>query len=264
MLTRVLTLAAVMWLEAIRKKDVYVLLILLGGMLMAVVSLDAFGLGGVARHVIDTGLLLTWIFGWILAVTVSSRELPREETRGTVFPLLAKPIARRDLIVGKWLGAWSVVCTAVLACYLLVLAVVLLKGGRLHGPTLAQGFLLHGAGLGIMCAMGLLFSTRLNADAAATLTFTVTAASYLLVPRVPELLLHTRGAAGGLLLALYHALPHLELFDLRRRIVHDYGPAQAGVVAGVLLYALATVALLLLLTWLAYRNKRFARHSLAS
>ena len=166
-MTRILSIARTVWLEMLRKKDAYVLLILLGALLVILVSLNVFGLGGVVRYVADTGFLMAWLFGWILAVNISSRQLPQEETGGTIFPLLAKPITRIELIMGKWLGATGTVCLAVLAFYCLVAAVVTGRGGALDPLVLIQGYALHAVALAVMSAIALTFSTRMNHDAAA-------------------------------------------------------------------------------------------------
>ena len=44
-MTRILTLAWLVWLEMIRRKDIYVLLILLTAFLVTLMTLDLFGLG---------------------------------------------------------------------------------------------------------------------------------------------------------------------------------------------------------------------------
>ncbi len=111
-MTRVWILARIVWLEMLRKKDIYVLFILLAALLVAMISLDVYGLGQVSGYVKEIGLLGAWILGWILAINTSVRQLPQEENRGTVFPLLAKPVSRFELVLGKWLGAWVVVCAA--------------------------------------------------------------------------------------------------------------------------------------------------------
>ena len=97
---RILTIASVVWIELLRRKDVYVLFILLLAFLMILMSLNVFGLGGLVVYVKEIGLLLTWLFSWILAVNISSRLLPQEETQRTIFPLLAKPISRAEIVVG--------------------------------------------------------------------------------------------------------------------------------------------------------------------
>ncbi|NQT92844.1 MAG: ABC transporter permease subunit [Lentisphaerae bacterium] len=263
-MTRILVIAQTVWLQMLGRKDVYVLLILLGATLVTLVSIDMFGLGGAVRYVADIGLLLAWLFGWILSVHVASRELPTEESRGTLFPLLAKPVTRLQLLVGKWLGAWTAVAGGLLSFYCLIMLTVLMRGQLLDPTALLQGYLLHAGALAVIAAIAILFSTRLNHDAAASMTYVLTAASFAVVPRVPEFVARESGFHAHALLFLYNVLPHFEVFDMRKRIVHDYGPAPWGVFFLVLLYAALFVSLFLALAWLAYHRKRFARGKLMS
>ena len=256
---RCLVIARMVWLELLRRKDLYVLLILLGGLLLALLSLNVFGLGGMVRYVKDAGLLLAWLFSWILAISVASRQLPQEETRRTIYALLAKPLTRGELLFGKWLGAWSVVCAATSLFYLLIALVVAARGGRFEPLTLAQTGLLHALSLGLLTALALALSTRVTQGAAAALAYVGALASYLIVPQVPVFLAAETGLRANGLLLLYYALPHLELFDLRQRAVHDWGPVPGALIAGLVLYGLAWIALLLLLGWLGFRRKRFNR-----
>jgi len=246
----------------VRRKDAYVLVVLLATLLVVLVSLDIFGLGGTARYALDAGLLMAWIFGWILAISTTSRQLPQEETRGTIFTLLAKPVTRFDLVLGKFIGSWTIACAATASFYLLVAAVTVARGGHVDVEALLQGFLLHAAALGVMCGIALLFSARLHGDAAAALSFVVTAASFLVVPRVPEFMVGHGGAGALGLMLVYHVLPHFEVFDMRVRIVHDFGPADWGMVGLALAYGAVLMACLVLLAWLAVRRKRFSRSAL--
>jgi ABC-type transport system involved in multi-copper enzyme maturation permease subunit len=256
------TIAFTLWLEVLRRKDLYVLIILLGALLVALVSLNIFGLGGTVRYVQDLGLLMAWLFGWILAVNVSSRQLPQEETRGTIFPLLAKPVNRMELVLGKWLGSWTIVVVATMMFYGLLVLVVLAKGGRFDTITLIEGFLLHCAALSVITAIGIAFSTRMNHDAAASISYVLTGASFLVVPRVPEFLAQERGITAFVLTLVYNALPHFEVLDMRKRIVHDGGPAAWNVFLIAMAYAAVLTAFFLLAAWLAYRRKRFSRAEL--
>ncbi|MBM4143145.1 MAG: hypothetical protein FJ225_06100 [Lentisphaerae bacterium] len=256
---RWLVIAWAVWLEVIRRKDVYVLLVLLGTLLAVVLSLNVFGLGGTSRYALDVGLLLAWVFGWILAVTVASRQLPDEEERGTVFTLLAKPVTRFDLVMGKYAGSWSVVAAATASFYLLAAGVTAARGGRVDFAALLQAVLLHAVALGVMCGLGLWFSARLHGDAAAALAFVVTAAAFLVVPRAPEFMTRQTGLAAAGLMLLYHLLPHFEVFDMRRRVVHDFGPAAWTDVGLIAAYGFALCACLALLAWTAFRRRRFSR-----
>jgi ABC-type transport system involved in multi-copper enzyme maturation permease subunit len=262
-MTRIFTIALTVWLEMIRRKDMYVLLILLAGLMVTLVSLDIFGLGGVTGYVKDMGLLIAWLLGWILAITVASRELPQEESSGTVFPLLAKPVTRFDVVAGKWLGAWTIVCAAVLLFYALIIGVVLAKGGGFNAATLLQGFVLHCAVLAMLSAVALAFSTRMNHDAAATISFVLSTASFLVIPRIPEFMTNTTGLRAGLMMFCYNLLPHFEVFDMRMLITQGYDPISGKAFVAILAYGATMTLIALLAAWLAYRNKRFVRGDLA-
>jgi ABC-type transport system involved in multi-copper enzyme maturation permease subunit len=258
-MTRILTIAWTVWLEMLRKKDIYVLLILLVLLLFTLLSVDIFGLGGVVGYVKDIGLLFTWLFAWILAVTITARELPAEERKGTIYPLLAKPITRLELVLGKWLGAWSIVTTATLLFYVAIVGVVAARGATFEGIPLLQGYILHIAALSIICAISMALSTRMNVDAAITFSFALTAGCFLIIPRVPELIVHDEGIRETALLVLYAAMPHFELFDMRQRMIHGGGPVAWRPMLEILAYGLVMTATFLVLAWIGYRRKRFSR-----
>lgn len=258
-MTRILTIAHVVWLDVLRRKDVYVLVVLLLAFLMTLMSLNVFGLGDLAGYVKEVGLLLAWLFAWILSVSISARLLPQEESRGTIFPLLAKPITRFEVVAGKWLGGWTVSCAATIVFYAALVLIIRWRGAGFNWLALAQGLALHLCLLGMIAALGVAFSTRLNYDAAATMTYVVSLAAFLVLPRVPYLVLTVKGFNQAGLLILYFALPHFELFDMRMRLVHNWDPAPIQAVLMVLAYGVVVTIIFLLLGWLGYRNKRFSR-----
>jgi ABC-type transport system involved in multi-copper enzyme maturation permease subunit len=259
-MTRIFTISRIACLEILRRKDIYVLLILLGTLLAVLVSLNIFGLGGMIRYVIDIGLIMAWLFGWILAVNISTKGIPQEEARGTIFPLLAKPITRLEFVIGKWLGAWVVTSTATLLFYMLILTIVTLKGGGVDLAVFAQGYVLHCGALAIVIAIGTLFSTRMNHDAAASMTFVLTAAAFLVVPKAPAFLAKTTGVHSIIMEIIYHLMPHFEILDMRQRMVHfDHGPIGIGYFCTAILYSILMTAVFLILAWTAYRKKHFSR-----
>jgi len=258
-MNRILTIARTVWLEMLRRKDFYVLFILMCVMLFTRISVNIFGLGGMVRYLVDVGLLLAWLFSVVLGVTLVARQLPKEEEKGTIFPLLAKPISRAELLIGKWLGAWSAVVVATLIFYVLVIVIVLLRRGPLALPTYVQGWLLHVAALSVIVAMTLALSTRMSSEAVVTTSFAILGGCALVVPRIPVLVMHADKVSGVALMIVYYALPHFELMDMRRRVVHEWGAASWGVILGVLLYAALATAIFMLLAWLGYRRRCFKR-----
>ncbi|MBN1269900.1 MAG: ABC transporter permease [Kiritimatiellae bacterium] len=258
-MSRVLTVAHTMWTEMMRRKDFYVLLLLLGALVFVLTSVNVFGLHSTTRYVADVGLLLAWVFSLVLTVNLVGRQLPTEEQKGTIYPLLAKPLTRGELLIGKWLGGWTAVAGASLAFYGVIVLVMKLRGAGFGPAAFWQAWLLHVMALAIVAALALLLSTRMSFGAAATTALIAVAAAFLIVPRVPSLLVHEKGASATGLLLMYYVLPHFELFDLRQRLVHGLGPAPWSVVLMVMLYGLVYAKILLLLAWYAYRHKRFRR-----
>jgi ABC-type transport system involved in multi-copper enzyme maturation permease subunit len=222
-------------------------------------SIDVFGKTGASRYVAEIGLMLTWLFSWVLTINLAVRQLPTEERSGTVFPLLAKPVTRREMIGGKWVGAWLAGLVATAFFYAVTAAVVRLRGGGLNPLTAAQALALHAGMLAVLAALAIALSTRLSQAAAATLCYLAAGVAFLLVPRIPEALASEDGPGRILLSAAYFGLPNFELFDLRRRLVHDWGAAPWPACAASLAYAAVWAALLLGLANLGYRRKFFRR-----
>ncbi len=259
---RIFIIARAVWIETIRRKDLYVLAILLLAFLAALMTLNIFGMRSLVGYIKEAGLLLAWVFAWILAIGVSVRQLPQEEKTGTIFPLLAKPVRRSELIIGKWLGAWGIAGAATMLFYILLAGIVVARGGNFNPALTIQAWTLHFCFIGILAAMGILFTTRLNGDAAATLAGVVSVSAFLLLPQVPQMSGDLSGWRKEGLFVIYYALPHLELFDLRLRLVHDWETMRLEPFLMIICYGLLTMAVLLLLGWLAYRTKRFNRDAL--
>jgi len=256
---QIVTLAHIVWLEMVRRKELYVLLLLLAALLAGLLSLNVFGLNGITGYVKDMGLLGVWVLSWILTINISVRQLPQEAQRGTLFPLLAKPVSRLTLILGKWLGSWFCSSFALICFYLTLVMGVWLKGGAFDAGSLFQAVILHIAALALICAWGIVLSTRLNRDAALVTTYLTTGAAFLLLPRVPAMLAGSRGLESISLYVAYYLLPHFEVFDLRRRLIHDWGRVEWGVIGEILVYACLMTVVFLTLAWLGYRKRLFSR-----
>ena len=258
-MNRILAVAGVVLCRWSRRKEGYILAILMGLLLYGASALYPATSANASLYLLDIALMLTWLFGWIVALHAGATELPGEEERGTVFLLLAKPLNRAELIAGKWLGAWlaSILCS-------LVFQSMALGAARLAGLTppmdvLMQAGLLHLVSLGVLCAMALAFSTRFTRDASVSMAIVTALALYLLVPRIPQLAHYTDGWRAVAMDALYYGLPHLELFDLRRRVLHGFGPVSFPVLLELVAYGAVWTSVWVLVAWLSYRNRLFQR-----
>jgi ABC-type transport system involved in multi-copper enzyme maturation permease subunit len=261
-MNNIIIIAQTVWLEMLRKKDLYIVLILLAFLTALLTAINAFGTKVPSSYILDIGLLMTFLLSITLSITLASRQFPSEIRSGTIFTMLTKPIGRLEFLLGKWLGSWGSLILANTLFYLIVAGVTLTRGLVFDPGTLFQVYLLHNALLGIIAAMALCFTLLLSHGAGSTLTYISIMLTYLFLPRIPHLMIHESGWRAKCMLLLYYAAPHLELFDMRARVLHNWGPLQPGILAGTIAYGLLITAGFLTLSWLIFKNKRFQRGSL--
>ena len=92
-------------LESIRRKDLWVVAILGFLIILASSALGFFGFDGLQVFAKDLAVTVLGLFSTIIAILTSCRLIPDEIKNRTLYPLLARPITRLDLLVGKLIGA---------------------------------------------------------------------------------------------------------------------------------------------------------------
>jgi len=119
-----------------------------------------------------------------------------------------------------------------------------------------QAFLLQWVMLGVVTAMVLLGSIIFSAPSAnVTICFIVVAGILFLGRHLNVIALHHTGPLRNVIYTIYFLIPHLELFDVRERLVGGWGLVNWPDCALATLYGAAYTGLFLLLTWLAFRRK---------
>jgi len=242
--------------ELYRRKDFYVLFVLTAVITVAAGSVRFFQDPNIVRYVKDLCMLLIWMSALLITIAMAARQIPAERESRTIFPLLAKPVTRGQIILGKFFGCWLASGTA-LAVFYLFFAII--TGSReQYWPVLIylQAFLLQWIMLGIVTAMTLLGSIVFAAPSSTvTILFIVVAGILFLGRHLNTVALHNAEPLRGIIYTIYFIIPHLELFDVRERMVNDWGLVNwldCGLAA---LYAAAYTGLFLLLSWLAFRRK---------
>jgi len=251
------------WKEMIRRKDLYVVLIIQLFFTFLLSTLNTFGTTAPARYILDLGLLVAFILSIILAITLTARQFPGEVRTGTIFTVLTKPITRTELLLGKWLGCWSSMLLANASFYLIIASITTFMGHHIDITTYFQVFCLHNSMIGILIAITLFFTQFVSQGAGSSLSFVLLFLSYYFVPRIPHLLVTEHSWRHSILLGLYYIAPHFELFDMRRRFVHDWGALDFSTLLITLLYGVLLTAGFLLLAWLKLRRKQFRRGAVA-
>ncbi len=255
-LNNALAIGGVVIKELYRRKDFYVLFILTALLTLLLGSVNFFNEDKIVRYLKEICLLLIWVSSLVIAITTTARQLPAEREQRTIFPLLAKPVTRPQLVVGKFLGCW-LACGLSLLVFYFFFGVV--SGSREHHwPILNyfQAITLHWFMLGVVAAMTLLGSVVFAAPSSNnTITFVVVAGILLLARHLNKVALQLSEPWQSVVYGCYFAIPHLELFDVRDLIIHNFAVIPWLIWAAALGYATVYAAVFLAATCLVFRRK---------
>src|SRR5512137_1605271 len=152
----IIALSGVVIKEMYRRKDFYVLFVLTALITLILGAVNFFHDTRIVRYVKEIALLLIWISALVIAIGTTARQIPAERENRTIFPLLAKPVTRAHVILGKFLGCW-LACGLALVVFYLFFGIV--SGSREHHwPLLnyCQAVWLQWVMLGVVVALVLL------------------------------------------------------------------------------------------------------------
>ncbi len=251
----ILALAKNSWREVYRKKDFYVFFILLVIFLLVLLNQTFLNVPGISRFLKDVGFSLLWLFSLVIAVTFSARQIPTEISTHTIQPLLAKPISRWQMLLGKFLGSVSAAIFSFTIFYIIFILISRLKGEELEWALFFQAYLFGLLFLSLVCALSIFFSTFLTISANVTISILF----YVFMSWFGEYLrvqiLSPQKILAFIYNLSYQIFPHYEFYDLRMRIVHDWEPLPFWVVSAIFFYTLIYVSFILTLGYLKIRKK---------
>lgn len=239
-------------LEAIRRKDLWVVAILGFLIMMTAGLLGFFGIQGLQVFVKDLAVSVLGIFGTIIAVLTACRMIPDEIRQRTLYPLLSRPISRLDLLVGKLCGAMAVTWIAFLM--LAFLTAFALLSFHIHFEwIMVQYVLCKMLGLAVVCALGLAFSAYMTPSAAATMTFILAFGSGMIVHAMTMAYAGATPVAQFGMKSLNALLPQLSLFDLGSRAANvNWTPVPIWVVLFLFGYGFLYVSAMLGVAWVRF------------
>src|SRR5208283_5912045 len=158
--------------ELYRRKDFYVLFVLTAVITLVMGSVSFFHDPNIVRYVKDLCLLLIWISALLITIATTARQIPAERENRTIFPLLAKPVTRWQVILGKFAGCWVACGLALIVLYVFF---GIVSGSREHHWPLLNYFRalwLQWVMLGVVVAFVLLGSVVFTAPSSnATISF---------------------------------------------------------------------------------------------
>ncbi len=135
-------------IELLRRQMLWILLLVMGIYALISMGLRQQGMEspGAASFMLNLGLYLAGILSQLLTACLALRQFPSEIENRTIYPLLAKPLDRMNLMLGKWmacsLGGLMVYILFFLLAWFCAPAVPNLSGGMLLQLLLFQPLLL--------------------------------------------------------------------------------------------------------------------------
>jgi ABC-type transport system involved in multi-copper enzyme maturation permease subunit len=223
-------------LEALRRKDLYVLLILTAVIIGSAGLTNFFGIHGLQKFLKDISFTVINIFTIIIAVTVTARQLPYELENRTIYPLLAKQISRLHFLLGKYVGA-LIMSTFTLLVFSTIFLITLVLFQASTDWIFLQAIFLRFLSLALIVALVLCLSLFVTQSANVTISLlfcigaSIISRSITLTYEQLDPLLRTFAAA------VYWVVPHLDLFDLSKKVVHGWPPISVPVMIFLTIYA---------------------------
>jgi ABC-type transport system involved in multi-copper enzyme maturation permease subunit len=250
---KVMLLAWVTVREALRQRLAVNLLLFAVLLIAASIALSALTYGEQYRIISDLALTSAQVFGTLIAVFLGAGLVAGDVQRRTLYPIVAKPVARWQYLLGRYLGllltltlnlaVMAGASVAVLAFY---------KGGlsTLSGTPLLSAFLGVEAQLAAVGALAILFSSVTNTTLAAIFTLGLAVAGHF----SRDVFVFYQDQ--GLVRAVAYVIPNLASLDFKVQVVYQQAVAP-GRLLWPLLYAGLYVACVLSLASAAFARRDF-------
>jgi Cu-processing system permease protein len=260
--------AAAVFRESVRDRVLYNVVGFAVLLIGAALLLGQLTAGQELKIVKDLGLAAMSVSGLFVSVFIGIGLVSKEVDRRTVHALLAKPVRRSELVLGKYAGLLLTVLvnlTVMAAVFYAVLA-LLAWGETIEArraweapaadPRLLVAVFLVFVELTLVAALALFFSTFTSPLLAAAFTLALFAAGHFSADLQRGYAGRPSPVAAAVARGVYHVLPDFALFDVKAAVVHGapVGPRRVTLAVG---YAALYAGGLLLCAVLIFSRRDF-------
>jgi ABC-type transport system involved in multi-copper enzyme maturation permease subunit len=254
--------------ESVRDKVLYNLVLFAIVLIGASYLLGQLTAGQDVKIIKDLGLAATSGFGLFIAVFIGIGLVSKEVERRSVYSLLAKPIHRYQLVVGKYAGLTLTLAVNVTIMAMALYAVLFYMSWGISpetqrawdapalDPRLLKAILLIFVELMVITAIAILFSTFSTPILSAAFTFGLFIVGHFSADLRNFDQVVDSPAAVHLARGLYWVLPNLAQFDVKAQVVHAE-PVPLGYVALTSAYAALYIAMLLSISVYVFSRRDF-------
>ena len=254
--------------ESVRDKVLYNLVFFAMLLMASSYLIGQLTAGQDVKIIKDLGLSATSLFGLFIAVFIGIGLVSKEVERRSIYSLLAKPITRTQLVLGKYCGLTLTLAVNVAVMALALYAVLAYMSWGVPepvrsvwdapalDPALLKAVLLIFMELLLVTALALFFSTFSSPMLSAALTFGLYIVGHFSGDLRNFEQVVDSPAAAGFARGLYWVLPNLSQFDVKSDVVHGI-PVPAGYLAMAGAYDALYIGLLLTIAALVFSRRDF-------
>ncbi len=260
-LARIIVVARNVFLDVIRDRILYLAGLFAVVMMMAAVMLPEVAAGTENKILLDVGMAAINLFTLVVAVFVGTSLVNKEIEKKTVLVLIAKPVSRFEIILGKHFGLAAVIGVLMLVQTGIFMIILTLRGQSFPAGSLLIAIAFMYLEMLLIIAITMMFGVFTSSLLAALLSFGTYVVGHLstFLLRLTQLT-----DAVGLKRAveiMYMVLPDLSRLNLKNSAVYGFDALMTDFPALTLptnaLYGLLYTALLLLITGGIFSRRQF-------
>lgn len=252
---KVWLIAKTILIEALRRRDLYVIALLAALSIAVVGLLRFFGIPSLHKFFREVSItVMNWSTVFIVVI-LTARQLPREFESRTIYPLLAKPVSRVHFLLGKLLGALLAAAVAYGVFLIFFMFGQLRIGQPLVWGTFLQMIFLHFLALAVLGALTLMLSTLMTHSAALTVALLFAVLSEQITSFIRVYYNTASEGMKDVLVVMNYAVPQLALGDLSIKVIHDWPPVPAWVLLFWVGYAACFVIVFFTISILKFRKR---------
>jgi ABC-type transport system involved in multi-copper enzyme maturation permease subunit len=254
--------------ESVRDKILYNLVLFAVLMIGVSYVIGQLTAGQDVKIIKDLGLSAASVFGLFIAVFIGIGLVSKEVERRSIYSLLAKPIDRAQVVIGKYIGLslTLAVNVSIMAMAIYVVLAYMAWGtpdvvekawdAPALDPGLLKAIVFIFLELLIITAIALFFSTFSTPMLSAALTFGLYVAGHFGADLRNFDQVVASPDAARVARTLYWVLPNLAQFDVKTQIVHAQ-PLPLGQMLLSAMYAGAYIGVLLIAAVMIFSRRDF-------
>ena len=219
MIGNIVALAVSTFLETVRDRIFYLVGVFGFLMLASTAILSPLTIGAQGKIMVDVGLAGMAVIGLLVILFVGSGMVRKEMDKGTILTILAKPVGRREDLMGKFLGLNLTLMTMLAIMGAIFLLMLSLAPGTFSWHFV-KAFYLTFLELTLINAAVVFFSTSVSPVLAAVFSLCM-----FLVGHLSQSIRDFGQMQPGVFQqkmaeVVYYMTPNLEVFNVRGAVVH--------------------------------------------